>query len=47
MSSSNNAIYVEDDISKYERFSILPILTLNNIITYNIVPGSVTSERFL
>jgi hypothetical protein len=30
-----------------ERFSILPILTLDGIITYDIVPGSVTSERFL
>jgi transposase len=30
-----------------ERFSILPILTLDRIITYDIVPSSVTSERFL
>jgi transposase len=30
-----------------QRFSILPILTLDGIITYDIVPGSVTSERFL
>jgi transposase len=30
-----------------ERFSILPILTLDGIITYDIIPGSVTSERFL
>jgi hypothetical protein len=30
-----------------ERFSILPILTLDGIITYDIVPGSVTSEQFL
>lgn len=30
-----------------ERFSILPILTLDGIITYDIVPGSVNSERFL
>jgi hypothetical protein len=33
--------------SRGERFSILPILTLYGIITYDIVPGSVTSERFL
>ena len=30
-----------------QRFSILPILTLDGIITYDIIPGSVTSERFL
>jgi transposase len=30
-----------------DRFSILPILTLDGIITYDIIPGSVTSERFL
>jgi hypothetical protein len=30
-----------------ERFSILPILTLDGIVTYDIVPGSVTSTRFL
>jgi len=30
-----------------QRYSILPILTLDGIITYDIVPGSVTSERFL
>lgn len=30
-----------------ERFSILPILSLDGIITYDIIPGSVTSERFL
>jgi transposase len=30
-----------------ERFSILPILTLDGIITYDIIPGSVTSARFL
>ena len=30
-----------------ERFSILPVLTLDGIITYDIIPGSVTSERFL
>ncbi|KZP19646.1 hypothetical protein FIBSPDRAFT_697513, partial [Athelia psychrophila] len=28
-------------------YSILPILTLDGIITYNIIEGSVTSERFL
>lgn len=33
--------------SRGERFSILPILTLDGIITYDIIPGSVTSERFL
>jgi len=30
-----------------QRFSVLPILTLDGIITYDIVPGSVTSRRFL
>ena len=30
-----------------QRFSILPILTLDGIITYDIIPGSVTSERFV
>jgi hypothetical protein len=30
-----------------QRFSILPVLTLDGIITYDIIPGSVTSERFL
>ena len=30
-----------------QRFSILPILTLDGIITYNIVPRSVNSECFL
>jgi transposase len=30
-----------------ERFSILSILTLDGIITYDIVPGSVTLEQFL
>jgi transposase len=30
-----------------ERYSILPVLTLDGIITYDVVPGSVTSERFL
>jgi hypothetical protein len=29
------------------RFSILPILTLNGIIAYDIIEGSVTSEQFL
>ena len=29
------------------RFSILPILTLDGIIAYDIIEGSVTSERFL
>ena len=28
-------------------FSILPILTVDGIITHNIIPGSVTSERFV
>lgn len=30
-----------------QRYSILPILTLDGIITYDIIRGSVTSERFL
>ena len=30
-----------------QRFSVLPILTLDGIITYNIVPGLVTSKWFL
>ena len=30
-----------------QRFSILPILTLDGIITYDIISGSVTSARFL
>ncbi|KAJ8470028.1 hypothetical protein ONZ45_g16695 [Pleurotus djamor] len=30
-----------------QRYSILPILTLDGIITYDIIHGSVTSERFL
>ena len=30
-----------------QRFSILPILTLDGIITYDIILGSVTSKRFL
>ena len=29
------------------RYSILPILTLDGIITYDIIEGSVTSERFV
>jgi hypothetical protein len=29
------------------RFSILPILTLDGIIAYDIIEGSVTSERFV
>jgi transposase len=29
------------------RFSILPILTLDGIITYDIIEGSVTADRFL
>jgi hypothetical protein len=33
--------------SHRQRFSILPILTLDGIITYDIIPGSVTSEWFL
>jgi len=33
--------------SRGERFSILPILTLDGIITYDVIPGSVTSTRFL
>jgi hypothetical protein len=28
-------------------FSILPILTLDGIVTYDIIEGSVTGERFL
>ncbi|KAF9033379.1 hypothetical protein BJ165DRAFT_1357233 [Panaeolus papilionaceus] len=27
-----------------QRFSILPVLTLDGIIAYDIIPGSVTSE---
>ena len=30
-----------------QRYSILPILTLNGIIAYDIIEGSVTSNRFL
>jgi transposase len=30
-----------------QRFSILPILTLDGIIAYDIIPGSVDSERFV
>jgi len=30
-----------------QRFSILPILTLDGIITYDIIPGSVSSKRFV
>ena len=30
-----------------QRFSILPILTLDGIITYDIIPGSVDSRRFV
>jgi len=30
-----------------QRYSILPVLSLDGIITYDIIPGSVTSERFL
>ena len=30
-----------------QRFSILPVLTLDGIITYDIIPGSVTADRFL
>lgn len=30
-----------------ERFSILPILTLDGIITYDIIPGPVSSKRFI
>jgi hypothetical protein len=33
--------------SRGERFLILPILTLDGIITYDVIPGSVTSTRFL
>ena len=34
-------------VGRGERFSILPVLTLDGIITYDVVPGSVTSARFL
>ena len=30
-----------------QRYSILPILTIDGIITYDIIPGSITAERFL
>jgi transposase len=30
-----------------KQYSIIPIITLDGIITYNIIEGSVTSERFL
>ena len=30
-----------------QRYSILPILTLDGIIAYDIIPGSVNSERFM
>ena len=30
-----------------QRYSILPILTMDGIITHDIIPGSVTSERFI
>ena len=30
-----------------ERFSILPVLTIDGIITHDIIPGSVTTDRFL
>ena len=30
-----------------QRYSILPVLTLDRIITYNIIPGSVMAEQFL
>jgi transposase len=30
-----------------QRYSILPILTLDGIIAYDIIPGSVNSERFV
>ena len=30
-----------------QRYSILPILTLDGIIAYDIIEGSVTSDRFL
>jgi transposase len=30
-----------------QRFSILPILTLDGIVAYDIIPGSVNSERFV
>ena len=30
-----------------KRYSILPVLTLDSVITYDIIEGSVTSERFI
>ncbi|KAF8336083.1 hypothetical protein F5887DRAFT_858536, partial [Amanita rubescens] len=30
-----------------QRYSILPVLTLDGIITYDVVPGSVNSARFV
>jgi len=30
-----------------QRYSILPVLTLDGIITYDIIEGSVTATRFL
>ena len=30
-----------------QRFSILPVLTIDGIITHDIIPGSVTADRFL
>lgn len=30
-----------------KRFSILPIITLNGIITHDIIEGSVTIEKFV
>jgi hypothetical protein len=30
-----------------QRYSILPILTLDGIITHDIIPGPVTAERFI
>lgn len=30
-----------------ERYSILPILSLDGIIAYDIIPGSITAEKFL
>jgi transposase len=30
-----------------QRFSILPILTIDGIITHNIIPGSITADRFV
>lgn len=30
-----------------QRYSILPVLTMDGIITYNVIPGPVTSARFV